>query len=183
MNGKDNFILGWNTNNLKENSINAFHELVKLNKNADYWFGYLGYDLKNSTLPKTNSTNIDIHNFQDVNFFKADNVIIKKNNQYLFYGSIDDFTSLNKKIAFRNNSYSFKKFHNSIELIATTSKNEYLEKIKQIKYHIQNGDTYENANFSPRPYNHRNWCIRCRTCRSAFSRSNQPIGFERCRKR
>ena len=143
MNGKDNFILGWNTNNLKENSINAFHELVKLNKNADYWFGYLGYDLKNSTLPKTNSTNIDIHNFQDVNFFKADNVIIKKNNQYLFYGSIDDFTSLNKKIAFRNNSYSFKKFHNSIELIATTSKNEYLEKIKQIKYHIQNGDTYE----------------------------------------
>lgn len=143
-NGYKNFILGWTNDEDDIVSYDSSNEFFKRISNIDdFNFGYFGYDLKNDFLPNTYSENIDIHEFPESVFFKASYVIIKKNEQTLFFGNQKNLKNLLKIIEELVNSNTKNFQQKKISLIPLTSKEEYLKRVKQIKSNIQLGNTYE----------------------------------------
>ncbi|NOQ24334.1 MAG: aminodeoxychorismate synthase component I [Bacteroidales bacterium] len=127
--------------------IDSFKNLYEFNKNTKDWlFGYLTYDLKNE-IENLDSNNIDELAFPALHFFSPEIVIISKDSRisFLYYdeqyteeeiGNIirtiksTDLSSINKK-------------NLSIELKHRINKDEYIETIKELKNHIQQGNIYE----------------------------------------
>ncbi len=142
-NGDSNFILGWS---LSESDIIEYgksdHFFDQLEQKSDYLFGYFGYDLKNVFLPGASSENDDLHNFPESVFFKATDVIIKKNGEQLYFGDSVNFEQLKQKLTKSIRSQENVLDYN-IKLISKTSKKEYLTNINGIKTNIQRGNSYE----------------------------------------
>ena len=116
--------------------LRAFHE-----KEKDWVFGFISYDLKNEIF-NINSKNIDVYDNDNISFFIPRHVILLKEKTVIIE-SIDcksDVTALFEKIInFKINEESLPKFKFS----SRESKSSYLEKLKSIKNHIQRGDIYE----------------------------------------
>ena len=116
--------------------LRAFHE-----KEKDWVFGFISYDLKNEIF-NINSKNIDVYDNDNISFFIPRHVILLKEKTVIIE-SIDcksDVTALFEKIKnFKINYESLPKFKFS----SRESKSSYLEKLKSIKNHIQRGDIYE----------------------------------------
>ncbi|WP_158526939.1 chorismate-binding protein [Putridiphycobacter roseus] len=142
-NGDKNFILGWNNNVKNDIQYNTYQDISNLKLDKNYWFGFLTYDLKNKTLPKTKSKNLDIHHFPETLFFKASNVLIKKNNHILYFGENKDYLSLKHILSTKKIFLKKEQIPQKIELKASTSKKDYLNNVTKIKEQIQKGNTYE----------------------------------------
>ena len=116
--------------------LRVFHE-----KEKDWIFGFISYDLKNEIF-NISSKNIDIYENNNISFFIPRHVIILKE-KTIIIESVDcksDVTILFEKIIdFKINEDSLPKFNFS----SRESKSSYLEKLKYIKDHIQRGDIYE----------------------------------------
>ena len=124
---------------------NTFHSLKNYCANHQTWlFGYLGYDLKNE-LEKLTSSNFDGLHWENIQFFVP---------EFVFSAQNGDVQILNHKGNCHTESDSIKKqfveFTNStvnseskIMINSRVSKSEYIDKVNQIKQHIQRGDVYE----------------------------------------
>ena len=121
----------------------VFDELQDfVNQHQDWVFGYLGYDLKNEIEPTLSSNNSDEVGFGDFHFFVPEIVVeltIDFSKAHYFENKEKDyFLSILEK----NNQETTKKTQ-KVNFSQRMSKEEYLEKFKIIKEHIQQGDIYE----------------------------------------
>ncbi len=125
----------------------GFNDLQKLNKKLNDWlFGFFTYDLKNE-LENLKSENIDELNFPSIHFFSPEIVILSKDskisllyheNQYTKEQILDIIKKIESIELVENNDYS-----TSINLKQRFNKAEYIETVKKLKNHIQQGDIYE----------------------------------------
>lgn len=125
----------------------AFDELKKFYATKSDWlFGYLSYDLKNE-IEKLGSNNGDGLNFPELHFFQPKYVFLLKGEKLkieflLAYSTVPEITSLFESIL----AVEIKPTKHIIEKIqiqAKLSKDDYLNKVDEIKSHIQRGDVYE----------------------------------------
>lgn len=140
------FILGWDKQdvicleNYQQQILKEFE-----NKHKDYLFGYIGYDAKNQILPHSKSANQDIHQFPETVFFVCQHVVIKKQNQYLYFGTDESFNNF-KQLKINHHQLTNLTSTKNINLTPQTLKNEYVNHIDGLKSKIQQGDIYE-ANY------------------------------------
>ena len=123
------------SNNNSFEKLNAFH----CNK-RDWLFGYLSYDLKNEIedLVSEKKDNISADN---ISFFIPEYVLLLHNNKLEIktYHSREDCDNFVKTFSFLD----LPAFNERISFKRRDDRNVYLDKIKKIKSHIQNGDIYE----------------------------------------
>jgi para-aminobenzoate synthetase component 1 len=132
---------------LKTDAKQAFDKLEEYQiTTQDYLFGYLSYDLKEATENLT-SKNFDGLHFPDLYFFQPKKIIKVKDNraEFLYLKMVDD------EIEEDYNSINALTTRSTISKETTIftpriSKENYLEKVGEMKDHIQRGDIYE-ANF------------------------------------
>ncbi len=122
---------------------NEFNELFKFHqKNKDWLFGHLNYNLKNS-LEKLNSANPDLFEFSNLHFFIPQTVVFKKEGlvkvESWKFKDEDEFLLFLKRDNSPNDSVPEKQ----IQLQAQTSKSDYLKTIENLKRELQYGNIYE----------------------------------------
>jgi Anthranilate/para-aminobenzoate synthases component I len=128
----------------KEQSFTTFSQYHA--KKADWFFGYLSYNLKNQFFPLT-TNHINESGFADFFFFQPETVFLIKNNIIEIHSLLpkDKLDWLVEEITNTNN---IRKNEDAISerpiaIVPIISKNEYLEKVNILKKHIQRGDIYE----------------------------------------
>ena len=132
---------------IKTDYHNAFEDLKQYQQTTKDWlFGYLSYDLKND-VENLQSNNFDGLHFPDLFFFQPKKIFLLRGNeleiQYLTMcdEEVDeDFDEIKLQTADIGCS------KRSVEIKQRISKEQYLEKVSKMLYHIQQGDLYE-ANF------------------------------------
>ncbi|WP_296386556.1 anthranilate synthase component I family protein [Winogradskyella sp.] len=133
---------------LKTDCFDAFGRLAEYQSSTKDWvFGYLTYDLKNTT-ERLTSKNFDGLDFPELYFFQPKKLFLFKDNtvevQYL--KMIDDEIK-NDLLDIENfNNPTIEESKNSIKIKLRIHKDEYFEKVNTMLAHIQRGDIYE-ANF------------------------------------
>jgi para-aminobenzoate synthetase component 1 len=161
---------------LKTDFSGAFEQLHEFQQVTKDWiFGYLSYDLKND-VEDLKSTNFDGLGFPDLYFFQPQKILMLKGNvlemHYLFLVEeemdidYEEILSMKSEEPFEETYQSPQdlrvKKEKSLEKVEgslpkTVSENQdfiraritkagYLEKVRDMLFHIQNGDIYE-ANF------------------------------------
>ena len=131
---------------IETNSGAAFSDLENfIQQENDWYFGHLGYDLKNET-EKLFSKNKDSLHFPDLYFFQPETVIyIKaKSNEVTIASLLNNSQEIFEEI-------SNQEFHKQAEINPTFlpntttdfSKKQYLETVEKIRNHIAAGDFYE----------------------------------------
>ncbi|WP_400079254.1 anthranilate synthase component I family protein [Winogradskyella sp. R77965] len=143
---------------LKTDYSDAFERLSEYQKTTKDWiFGYLTYDLKNTT-EQLISQNFDNLGFPDLYFFQPKKLFLIKDNtveiQYL--KMVDDeidedlksITSVTSSISTTLIARSIEKpqLNDPIKIKLRIHKDQYFEKVSTMLAHIQRGDIYE-ANF------------------------------------
>ncbi|WP_321516775.1 aminodeoxychorismate synthase component I [Marinifilum fragile] len=124
----------------------CFHHLKEnIKKSKDWWFGYLGYDLKNE-IEELKSENHDGLDFPEMNFFRPRWVFLLDEDTLIVHYYNEEFTedevhslvyNLQDMELSGENSISVNQIHSRI------SRDEYLEAVNQLKDHIRRGDIYE----------------------------------------
>ncbi|TDD95482.1 anthranilate synthase component I family protein [Flavobacterium cellulosilyticum] len=132
---------------IKTDCFNAFEDLKQYQqKNKDWLFGYLSYDLKND-IEALNSANFDGLQFSDLFFFQPKKLFLLKGNeleiQYLRMCD-DEIEEDFEKISTECSVLSIRS--STIDIKQRISKEKYLEKASKILDYIHRGDIYE-ANF------------------------------------
>ena len=122
-----------------ENSFSKLRDYY--NKKKDWIMGSLAYDLKNE-IENLKSENKEFICFDNMYFFQPKIILIIKNDKIEFH----HFENVNANDLFKEiSSIKFKEniISNNVDLNSRETKKEYLQKIKDIKKHIQLGDIYE----------------------------------------
>ncbi|MCY1634833.1 aminodeoxychorismate synthase component I [Marinifilum sp. D737] len=124
----------------------CFHHLKEnIEKSKDWWFGYLGYDLKNE-IEELKSENHDGLAFPEMNFFRPRWVFLLDEDTLIVHYYNEEFTedevlslvqNLQDMELHGEKSISVDQIHSRI------SRDEYLEAVNQLKDHIRRGDIYE----------------------------------------
>tara|TARA_B100000700_G_C14985716_1_gene828727 strand:+ start:210 stop:1511 length:1302 start_codon:yes stop_codon:yes gene_type:complete len=111
------------------------------NKNKDWSFGYISYELKNEIEDLT-SNNQDNFDFFHIHFFKPKYVILfKDKNVYIeSFCGLEEIKRISKEIMYIEIPIIK---NDSINLKPAENKKDYLKKIMLIKEHIKKGDIYE----------------------------------------
>jgi para-aminobenzoate synthetase component 1 len=126
----------------------AFDELeIFQEKNQDWMFGFLGYDLKNE-LEDLKSSHVDHCNFPDLCFVVPELVlqISRDGVEVHSFKSEDEVDTLSEVLKNHQPIIKSEKKPNTARLKAGDSRADYLKKVQQFLDHIQRGDIYE-ANF------------------------------------
>ena len=131
---------------IEANSGTAFSELENfIQQENDWYFGHLGYDLKNET-EKIFSENKDALHFPDLYFFQPETVIyIKAKSNEVTIASLSKnpqeiFEAISKQKLQNRAGIN----HNFLPNTTTDfSKKQYLETVEKIRNHIAAGDFYE----------------------------------------
>lgn len=132
---------------IKTDYHNAFEELkIYQQATKDWLFGYLSYDLKNDT-EELSSGNFDGLGFPDLLFFQPKKLFLLKGNQLQveYLNMCDDEIEEDLK-AIEEYQQPTTDNRQPITIEQRISKENYLEKAKQMLAHIHRGDIYE-ANF------------------------------------
>ncbi|MBC8046715.1 MAG: anthranilate synthase component I family protein [Fimbriimonadaceae bacterium] len=145
--GKNEFdflLAAGNYKNIQCNAGNTFDALKEfINENNDWCFGYFGYDLKNE-IEDINSNNKDEIGFEDMLFFIPEAIIICEDSEIkigIIDNNADKIFSTILNIPPKLLPFQGKK--EGIPLTARVSKQNYLQKIKQLQQHIIEGNVYE----------------------------------------
>lgn len=133
---------------IKTDFHEAFDKLEEYHKHAADWvFGYLTYDLKNA-VTDLSSNNVDGSKFPELYFFQPKKIILLKGQtlelHYLHFVADEIEDDLNS--IFKNKTPKQTKEIPKPVIEARTSKKAYIDKVKEMQHHIQQGDIYE-ANF------------------------------------
>jgi len=134
---------------IRTDYFDAFERLKDYQLSVNDWiFGYLAYDLKNTT-ERLKSENIDGLDFPDLYFFQPKKVFLFKGNQveiqYLKMVDdemADDLLYINSCVS----SSTVGKSQNPIKIKLRIHKDDYSDKVTKMLTHIHRGDIYE-ANF------------------------------------
>ena len=120
----------------------AFEQLQSfINKEKDWVFGHLSYELKNE-IEDLHSDGSDSIQFPDL-FFFVPKVILQLDEFSLSVGSFDDdHTLIYQEIMTHSIETSFRPSA-QINVTSKISRRKYIDTIKQLKEHIQRGDCYE----------------------------------------
>jgi len=122
-----------------------YHLTEGIDQSNDWWFGYLGYDLKNE-IEELKSENQDALNFPEMNFFRPrwvfildiDTLIVhffeEEFSEEQIFALIDEIDHLDLPI---------EQAVNVPEINSRISRDEYLEAVGKLKEHIRRGDIYE----------------------------------------
>jgi len=116
-------------------SLKNYHNIKK-----DWFFGYLSYDLKNE-VENLKSQNHDAFGVNNLLFFQPEYVLLLKDNQL----EIQTFQSKDDCDKFVT-AFSFEKLEGeppTVNFNQRDTKESYIDKIENIKSHIQKGDIYE----------------------------------------
>ena len=116
-------------------SLKNHHNIKK-----DWFFGYLSYDLKNE-VENLKSQNHDAFGVNNLLFFQPKYVLLLKDNQL----EIQTFESKDDCDKFVT-AFSFEKLEGeapTVNFNQRDTKESYIDKIENIKSHIQKGDIYE----------------------------------------
>ncbi|WP_418638938.1 anthranilate synthase component I family protein [Winogradskyella sp.] len=134
---------------IRTDYFDAFERLKDYQLSVNDWiFGYLAYDLKNTT-ERLKSENLDGLDFPDLYFFQPKKLFLFKGNQveiqYLKMVDdeiADDLLSVNSCVSLSAVETS----QNPIKIKLRIHKDEYSAKVTKMLTHIHRGDIYE-ANF------------------------------------
>ena len=133
---------------IKTDYFDAFKRLKEYQTLTKDWiFGYLTYDLKNTT-ERLKSQNFDGLDFPDLYFFQPKKLFLFKANtvEIKYLNMVDDEIE-DDLIAIENyKDATFKKVNKAIKIKLRQTKDAYFEKATKMLAHIQRGDIYE-ANF------------------------------------
>jgi para-aminobenzoate synthetase component 1 len=146
---------------VKEISSTFNHGLSELdsslNIDKSWYFGFLGYDLKNK-IEKLDSNNIDFLSWPDLYFFQPEHILLIGNNNLEIlshrkskHSPEEIFNQLKNKNCQNKNTQ-----HKNYYLKPRLSKAEYTNKINKLKEHILRGDIYE-INFCHEFFTHANF--------------------------
>lgn len=126
-------------------SKNAFYRLEEFQRSCGVRIsGYLGYDLKND-LENLTSENTDVLEMPESVFFEPE-VWLHFADSELRIES-ENKQAIDRVLHALENQLSFKKSHQqNVDLKPHTSRSEYIQQARSIKYHLQRGDIYE-ANY------------------------------------
>lgn len=133
---------------LKTDYYDAFERLSEYQSTTKDWvFGYLTYDLKNTT-EKLKSENFDGLNFPELYFFQPKKLFLIKDNQVeiKYLNMVDDEVSDDLREIQQGNTLTTHQSNDSIKIKLRIHRDEYLGKVETMLAHIQRGDIYE-ANF------------------------------------
>lgn len=136
---------------IRTDYFDAFERLKEYQTITNDWiFGYLTYDLKNTT-EHLKSNNFDGLNFPDLYFFQPKKLFLIKDNQVeiQYLRMVDDEIEEDIRLIESNvTSSAVEKSHNdkSIKIKLRIHKDDYFKKVNKMLAHIQRGDIYE-ANF------------------------------------
>ena len=124
------------------------------NRINDWIFGYIGYDIKNE-IEELTSNNIDGLGFNDLFFFQPKIVMnFKEDKLNVKYTPeitpVEEIDALVAKFDYEIDDFNFTSHIKQFK--RRFSKDEYIETVKKIKNHIQQGDIYE-MNFCQEFYN------------------------------
>ncbi|WP_412561102.1 aminodeoxychorismate synthase component I [Winogradskyella sp. MIT101101] len=133
---------------IKTDYVDAFERLNEYQQSTKDWiFGYLTYDLKNTTEALV-SNNFDGLAFPDLYFFQPKKLFLVKGDeveiQYL--KMVDDEIESDLVKIQRSNNLTVQKSNDLIKIKLRIHKDDYFEKVNKMLAHIQRGDIYE-ANF------------------------------------
>ena len=134
---------------IRTDFFDAFERLKEYQTSVRDWiFGYLTYDLKNTT-ERLKSENFDGLDFPDLYFFQPKKLFLFQDNQveiqYLKMVDdeiADDLLSINSCVS----PSAVETSQNPIKIKLRIHKDEYFEKVTKMLNHIHRGDIYE-ANF------------------------------------
>ena len=127
---------------LETESGSAFEQLSKfLEQHKSFIPGYFSYDLKNET-EKLHSNNPDYLQFPQLCFFLPKNLILVKGNEVTVtaLNPIEIYDTINN-VKLSTEKDSKIKFSGKIK--SRFNRREYINTVKQLKWHIQRGDIYE----------------------------------------
>ena len=126
---------------VKPEAGNAFGSLKNfLDKNKDWCFGFFSYDLKNQ-VEHLASENEDHIEMPDLYFYQPEIVILLKDNILEIQSLVDEPEKIFQKIEKSEiPEYPQPSF---IEIKSRISRGDYIDKIKAIRQHIEEGDVYE----------------------------------------
>ncbi len=131
---------------IEANSGNAFSGLENfIRQENDWYFGHLGYDLKNET-EKLYSENKDELHFPGLYFFQPETVIyIKANTRVAVVASLSESPeAVFRQIIQKNAANDFDDKSNApSEIKSFFTKEQYIETVEKIRRHIAAGDFYE----------------------------------------
>ena len=134
---------------IRTDSFDAFERLKEYQTSVKDWiFGYLTYDLKNTT-ERLKSENFDGLEFPDLYFFQPKKLFLFKDNQVeiQYLKMVDDEIDADlKSIANVISSECEKSHDNPIKIKLRIHKDDYFAKVTKMLTHIHRGDIYE-ANF------------------------------------
>ena len=125
---------------------NAFDLLKKaVEEQPDWWIGYLTYDLKNHT-EKLTSNHPDGLGFPLLHFFIPRYLFIVKNNQLTvqYLPELDSESAIAEMVAqIQHIDLPPMQAAGKVDIRSRLSREAYLDKVGQLKKHIQRGDIYE----------------------------------------
>lgn len=138
------WIVAFGAHSIFQPKENEFEDLeLFFNEQKDWLFGHLSYDLKNK-IENLTSKNSDFFEFELMSFFIPKTVVYQKANEiYIESLEFENEGEFANFLALSNDTELNSISDNSNELIAKTSRDEYLLKIEKIKEHLQFGNIYE----------------------------------------
>lgn len=113
----------------------------RLNEERVWWFGHLGYDLKNETETGLSSELPDEIGFDDLYFFRPRH-IIHLHAQQVEIMTVDDPTSIWQEIN-RSEEKPDTESRTIPPIQSRLTREEYIRQIEQLRAHILRGDCYE----------------------------------------
>jgi para-aminobenzoate synthetase component 1 len=165
---------------IKTDYFDAFERLKEYQSSIEDWiFGYLTYDLKNTT-ESLKSTNFDGLAFPDLYFFQPKKLFLFKDNrleiQYLKMSDDeieDDLKLINSMVTSSLIEKSL--IDDPIKIKFRIPKEAYLEKVTKMLAHINRGDIYE-ANFCQEFYAENSTINPLETFKKLNAISKPPFG-------
>ena len=133
-------LIAWANKPLPLNPTPVFEQLAKLPE--AYYFGFLGYDLKNEVYSNLKSQKPNRNNFPLYNLFRAEVIIeFQCEDEVLIKSERTDPEEIYSQLC----SYSLPARHATTQIVFTPviSKPAYLTKVEAIRQHILAGDCYE----------------------------------------
>lgn len=129
----------------------AFEQLQQfVDKNKDWCFGHLGYDLKNE-IEALQSGNADALQFDDLFFFVPEIVLILNTHELLIGIKSGEHASVARSV-FSHSPAPSAPLLSPIEIKSRFSRDTYIDTVRQLQRHILQGDCYE-INFCQEFYN------------------------------
>ena len=123
-------------------NTNSFNKLREFHlKHKDWMFGFLSYDLKNE-IEKLSSNNIDNFNFPNLLFYIPETVLLISENEVVIESVLSE-KEIDTLVEELNEIDICKNDRSPIYLQYRQTKKDYINTVKKIKSHIQNGDIYE----------------------------------------